>query len=196
LSQPPWSSHVSPEEVVKLFRRAVDVWRDMERVFHIEAPNKFQLLLNGTKMGEDDIAQREREYWYRLVLAANFRKFAHHTDGVYLPRVLEALITLGWAPASHDDVEFLRLEFKSVHEGRRQIGSYENGRGKSFSSFQIVDHLLHSLFLHSNSSRLAEIDELPQDFKSSALWEWLAFYRPLLDLLASTVEKIPEAPEN
>ena len=196
MSQPPGASQLSPEEVVQLFRRAVDVWRDMERVFQIEAPNRFQWIVHSSKMGEDEISRHEKEFWYRLVLAANFRKFVHHTESVYLPQVLEALITLGWAPASHDDVEFLRQEFRSVHEGKKQIASYENGRGRSFSAFQIVDHLLHSLFLHSNSIRLAEIDELPQQFKSSALWEWLAFYRPLLDLLASTVERIPEALEN
>lgn len=178
-----------PEDVIRLFRRAVDFWRDLERVFPIENPTKFQWIVNAKTLSDEELVREEKEYWHRVVLAANFRKFATQSEILYLPKVLDALVKLGHVRASHSDVEWLANEFASVHKGQKQLGTYKNGQGKSFSAFQIVDHIIHSLFLHGNSGRLAEIDNMPQRLLSAALWEWLASYRPLLDLLASFVEK-------
>jgi len=170
-----------------LFIQAVGVWRDLERVFAIRERGSFTFTVSSSGVTAQELELQEKEFWYGLVLAANFRKFVFQKEDLYLPTVAQALIDLGKIPAGSDAVGFIREEFEAVHSGKIQIGSYDNGQGKTLSAYEIVDNLLHGLFLHGNSKRVSNLEMFTQGLKSLAVWEWLAYYRPLLELLADAV---------
>jgi hypothetical protein len=152
---------VQAQEVLDLFIQAVDVWRDLERVFPIRKPGSFTFSVSASDVTAQELELEEKEFWIGLVLAANFRKFVLQNDPLYLPKVAQALIDLRKIPEDSIDVAFLREEFEAVYAGKKQIGSFDDGQGNTLSAFKIVDNLLHGLFLHGNPERVATIEMYP-----------------------------------
>jgi hypothetical protein len=183
------------QKVLNLFIQAIDVWRDLERVFPIRDRNRFTNSDSASEVTEQELQLEEREFWYRLVLAANFRKFVNRKEVLYLPDVLQALIDLGKISADNDDVGLLRKEFEAVYAGRAQILSFDDGQGNTLSAFETVNSLLHGLFLHGNPKLVAEIGMVSQGLRRHAVFEWLDFYRPLLELLAKAATETSEGGE-
>lgn len=188
MSQGLRKGHTSPDEVIRIFAHSVEVWRRLEVAFPIREHYRHQIIVSSSTIGEEELALQSQEYWNRLVLAANLRKFLNQKEEIYLPRVLEAFIRLGRIDADNSDVVALRDQIEKMHSGESQIGMYQVDNGPSLSAWQVVEALLHGAFLHWNSRKHASIEGLGEGLTRQALWEWIASYRPILNLLAEHLD--------
>lgn len=179
----------SAESVIADFTAAVGMWRRLEKAFPIREHYRYQIFTSASAVTDEALAANEREYWNRLVLAANCRKFFWKKDTVFLPNVVRAFIELGLIQGDDDEVALLEKRIGEMHAGKPQIGSYQMDGGKALSAYQVVDALLHGAFLHGDSKKDAIVHGLGEALTHQALWEWLATYRPLLNHLASYVEQ-------
>ncbi len=182
----PAANNLSHMQVLELYCKSAEYHLELERHFPVTSHDVYQIGL-GTN-------QEAKDSWSRLILAASFRKFVvDSNESVYLPKVLEALASLGGQKVTPEQIREFRKHLNEIRAGGVILGKYNVGDGREWTAWQVVDALLNGMFLHADLRVSSKAAEWNAWMKDQSLFEWLgSFRRVFLDLYQSSLQTLEE----
>jgi len=120
------------------------------------------------------------DLWFRLVTAASLRKFISGSDHVYLSKVVTSLCQVNAIEMSSKQLERFRTQIKGLRTGSTGVVSIQIDGGTPLNAFQVIEHLLHTNYIHADSDREQDLWSWDESALNFALWEGTESLIPLM----------------
>ena len=102
------------------------------------------------------------------------------TDPVYLPKVVTSLCKVNAIAMSSKQLDDFRSQIKGLRTGSTGAVSIQIEGGTPLNAFQVIEHLLHTNFIHADSDREQDLWSWDESALNFALWEGTESVIPLM----------------